>query len=37
MIVNFIVTELGGAWSIDSSEAEGTTTHVWLPLIETEI
>jgi len=37
MIVNFIVTELGGTWSIDSSEAEGTTTHVWLPLIETEI
>lgn len=37
MIVNFIVTELGGAWSIDSSEAEGTTTHVWIPLIETEI
>lgn len=36
MIVNFIVTELGGAWSIDSSEAEGTTTHVWLPLIEIE-
>jgi signal transduction histidine kinase len=36
MIVNFIVTELGGAWSIDSSETEGTTTHVWLPLIETQ-
>ncbi len=36
MIVNFIVTELGGTWSIDSSEAEGTTTHVWLPLIETQ-
>lgn len=34
MIVNFIVGELGGTWSIDSSEAEGTTTHVWLPLIE---
>ncbi|MEN9745832.1 MAG: hypothetical protein RL729_304 [Actinomycetota bacterium] len=37
MIVNFIVTELGGTWSIDSSEAEGTITHVWLPLIESEI
>ena len=37
MIVNFIVTELGGTWSIDSSEADGTTTHMWLPLIETEI
>lgn len=36
MIVNFIVGELGGTWSIDSSEAEGTTTHVWLPLVETE-
>jgi len=36
MIVNFIVGELGGTWSIDSSEAEGTTTHVWLPLVEIE-